>query len=296
MHNPELNWRPAYCVSSPVKQQSQADLQPRHWGFSGYRCPSSFTSSNSDLYRVDLLRSSDKIFNIPHPTHIQRLFCQDLTEALCRNFVLNKSMLSVRCSVSFRVWAAPRAVKSHMIQQVAVWELWPHADAGVWIWILTSTYQLTATILKKILVPDTFMTYSHPAGCTTHVLFFNIQQIYNVIQPVYLVGCETRQRLGESCTETLQGFERMLIKASYSTASSFLTVPAAGSTTLGFLATSSALSLSALLYFCLFLSPSPSVSHPFPFARSSTCHLEAQTADVWCCLDVQWQLAWKWEI
>ncbi len=68
---------------------------------------------------------------------------------------------------------------------------------------------------------------------------------------LYLVGCGKRQRLGESCRETLQGLERMLIKASYSTASSFLTVPAAGSTTLCFLTTSSPLSLSALLYFCL---------------------------------------------
>ena len=85
----------------------------------------------------------------------------------------------------------------------------------------------------------------------------------------YLVGCEKRQRLGESCREILQGLERMLIKASYSTASSFLTVPAAGSTTLCFLTTSSPLSLSAVLYFCLplFLSPSPSVSHPLPLAR-----------------------------
>lgn len=107
---------------------------------------------------------------------------------------------------------------------------------------------------------------------------------------LYLVGCEKRQRLGESCRETLQGLERMLIKASYSTASSFLTVPAAGSTMLCFLTTSSPLSLSALLYFCLrlFLSPSPSVSHLLPFARSSTCHLEAHTADAltssrrWC--------------
>ena len=68
------------------------------------------------------------------------------------------------------------------------------------------------------------------------------------------VGCEKRQRLGESCRETLQGLEKMLIKASYSTASSFLTVPAAGSTTLCFLTTSSPLYLSALLYFCLPLS------------------------------------------
>lgn len=98
---------------------------------------------------------------------------------------------------------------------------------------------------------------------------------------LHLVGCEKRQRLGESCRETLRGLERMLIKASYSTASSFLTVPAAGSTTLCFLTTSSPLSLSALLYFCLllFLSPSPSVSHLLPFAPS-TCHSEAQTADV----------------
>lgn len=67
------------------------------------------------------------------------------------------------------------------------------------------------------------------------------------------------RRLGERCRETLQGLERMLIKASYSTASSFLTVPAAGSTTLRFLPTSSPLYLSALLYFCLllFLSPFP---------------------------------------
>lgn len=70
-----------------------------------------------------------------------------------------------------------------------------------------------------------------------------------------LGGCEERQRLGESCRETLQGLERMLIKASYSTASSFLTVPAAGSTTLCFLTTSSPLYLSALLYFCLLLPP-----------------------------------------
>lgn len=75
---------------------------------------------------------------------------------------------------------------------------------------------------------------------------------------LHLVGCEKRQRLGESCRETLQGLERMLIKASYSTASSFLTVPAAGSTTLCFLTTSSPLSLSALLYFCLLLFLSPS--------------------------------------
>lgn len=77
-----------------------------------------------------------------------------------------------------------------------------------------------------------------------------------------LVGCEERQRLGESCRETLQGLERMLIKASYSTASSFLTVPAAGSTTLRFLTTSSPLSLSALLYFCLSLLLSLSPSFP----------------------------------
>ena len=84
---------------------------------------------------------------------------------------------------------------------------------------------------------------------------------------LYLVGCEKRQRLGESCRETLQGLERMLIKASYSTASSFLTVPAAGSTTLCFLTTSSPLSLSALLYFCLhlFLSPFPVCVSPASF-------------------------------
>ena len=85
---------------------------------------------------------------------------------------------------------------------------------------------------------------------------------------LFLVGCEKRQRLGESCRETLQGLERMLIKASYSTASSFLTVPAAGSTTLCFLTTSSPLSLSALLYFCLLLLLSPSLSVSFPICVS----------------------------
>lgn len=90
---------------------------------------------------------------------------------------------------------------------------------------------------------------------------------------LYIFGCEKRQRLGGSCRETLQGLERMLIKASYSTASSFLTVPAAGSTTLCFLTTSSPLSLSALLYFCLllFLSASPSLSHSVSFC--SVFHL-----------------------
>ena len=115
---------------------------------------------------------------------------------------------------------------------------------------------------------------------------------------LHLVGWEKRQRLGESYRGTLQGLERMLIKASYSTASSFLTVPAAGSTTLCFLTTSSPFSLSALLYFCLppslslSLSLSLCVSFPslcltrFPPALYSTCHLEAQTADV---LTLNWQ-------
>ena len=73
---------------------------------------------------------------------------------------------------------------------------------------------------------------------------------------LYVASCEKRQRLAKSCRETLQGLERMLIKASYSTASSFLTVPAAGSTTLCFLTTSSSplyllSSISVFLSFCL---------------------------------------------
>lgn len=100
-----------------------------------------------------------------------------------------------------------------------------------------------------------------------------------------LVGCEERQRLGESCRETLQGLERMLIKASYSTASSFLTVPAAGSTTLRFLTTSSPLSLSALLYFCLSLSlcllPSPVCVSPASF-RSVFLHLPFGSSNSRC--------------
>lgn len=82
---------------------------------------------------------------------------------------------------------------------------------------------------------------------------------------LHLVGWERRQRLGESYRETLQGLERMLIKASYSTASSFLTVPAAGSTTLCFLATSSLLSLYPL--------PSISVSLPVCVSPALSPHL-----------------------
>lgn len=104
---------------------------------------------------------------------------------------------------------------------------------------------------------------------------------------LHLAGCEKRQRLDESCRETLQGLERMLIKASYSTASSFLTVPAAGSTTLCFLTTSSPLSLSALLYFCLLLLLSSSRSVSFPICVSlasfrSVLHLHSGSSNSRC--------------
>lgn len=104
---------------------------------------------------------------------------------------------------------------------------------------------------------------------------------------LHLAGCEKRQRLDESCRETLQGLERMLIKASYSTASSFLTVPAAGSTTLCFLTTSSPLSLSALLYFCLLLLLSSSFPVSFPICVSlasfrSVLHLHSGSSNSRC--------------
>lgn len=120
-----------------------------------------------------------------------------------------------------------------------------------------------------------------PPFCT-FCLYPCIQDHATSFVCLYLSGCEKRQRLGESCRETLQGLERMLIKTSYSTASSFLTVPAAGSTTLCFLTTSSPLSLSALLYFCL---PFLSVSFPICVSLASSCsvfHLpfESSIADV----------------
>lgn len=63
----------------------------------------------------------------------------------------------------------------------------------------------------------------------------------------------------------LSGVYRQLIKASYSVAGSFLTVPAAGSTTLCFLTASSPLFI-WFLCFPLFLSPSPSVAPPVSFS------------------------------
>lgn len=110
--------------------------------------------------------------------------------------------------------------------------------------------------------------------CSLHLPFFTfcmnlfIRHRGTSFVCLYILSCEKRQRLGGSCRETLQGLERMLIKASYSTASSFLTVPAAGSTTLCFLTTSSPLSLSALP---LFLSPSLSVCFPVCVSVISFC-------------------------
>lgn len=148
-----------------------------------------------------------------------------------------------------------------------------------WQWITTGQIQTHQWVLVRCARAHAPVCVGPPL-CSVRICAYGITQAALVC--LYLAGCEKRQRLGESCREALQGLERMLIKASYSTASSFLTVPAAGSTTLRFLTTSSPLSLSALLYFCLplLLSPSPSVSHLLPFAQSSTSYLKAQTADV----------------
>lgn len=129
------------------------------------------------------------------------------------------------------------------------------------------------------------MNYNWTSTVCVHLLFFmNLCMRHHATGFVclFLVGCEKRQRLGESCRETLQGLERMLIKASYSTASSFLTVPAAGSTTLCFLTTSSPLSLSAVLYFCLLLF---SVSFPVcvsPASSRSLFHLPFGSSNSRC--------------